>query len=326
MSDISIVIPTFNRPERLLRVIEALLACDVSDIEKVEIIVVDDGSQPPAGYVIEGIKTQPPFEIRYIWQENGGPAKARNRGFTEASYGVVLCLDDDIILDREAIRRHLQAHENNPGSVIFGQCLLDLSKDKSPSSNYIDSLQPKTEASDGLLRQEVIASGQISFEKKMFDGKGPYRTDLRTPAAEEYELSYRLKKMGVPVFMESGATGIHLISGKVEDKCNQEYKYGIAIGECFYKVPELMMFEPYRRIYEANSPIDRKTDSVRRILKKTLKSVLAIRPVRTPLSVISRLLCDLRAPKFILSRALKTTFGIYLFAGVRDGLKKFRHT
>lgn len=321
---ISIVIPTFNRPERLSRVIDYIFASEIGDDCQSEVIVVDDGSQPPAEDIIKEKKPPEAFTLRYVWQENAGPAAARNHGFRLASGEIVLCVDDDILLAPDALDWHLRAHKEKSGSVIFGQCIFEPEAKASRSQKYLQMLSPKVETSSGLIPQSIIASGQISFEKAMFDSSGPYRTDLRTPAAEEYELSYRLWKRNIPVYMESRALGIHLVSGNVEDKCMQEYKYGIAIGELYHKVPELREFEAYTNLIAVNVKAENHSASQAAKLKKSIKSLLSTWPGRALLKATGKMLTEINAPAAITYPILRAAYGTYLFAGVNEGLKKFK--
>ena len=83
---ISIVVPTFRRPEAIRRCIAALQRQDVADME---IVVVDDGSPEPVGALPAG-----PHPVRLLRQENAGPAAARNHGVRMAR-GDLVCLTDD---------------------------------------------------------------------------------------------------------------------------------------------------------------------------------------------------------------------------------------
>jgi glycosyltransferase involved in cell wall biosynthesis len=72
---------------------------------------------------------QPPpgFTLKCVRQENAGPAAARNLGFTASRGDIVIFIDDDILVPPELVRQHVEAHELNPGSVIFGLCVLPAS-------------------------------------------------------------------------------------------------------------------------------------------------------------------------------------------------------
>jgi glycosyltransferase involved in cell wall biosynthesis len=320
---ISVVIPTYNRPKQLSAVIDKVLESETNGIELIEVIVVDNGSVLRSEPVVAEKQSRPPFTLQYVWQENSGPAAARNHGFRIASGEIVLCVDDDILFESDAIKWHIKAHIERPCSVICGQCPIADSGDAGFAYAYLNGLQPEYTQTLGPIRQHIIASGQISFEKKQFAGDGPYRSDLRTPAAEEYELSYRLAKMDVPICVEPRARGLHLVSGTIRDKSIQEFKYGVVIGECYFKVPELREFEPYRLLYETNCNIQPGKDSLQLMAKKFLKSLNGPETLRKALIAGGELICKSPLPKAVKISTLRWIFGVNLQVGVREGIRRF---
>ena len=91
---ISIVIPSFNRKEALLRCLDSLCNQTIG-INKFEVIVIDDGSDDPYYDIKE---KNWPFTINVERQENKGEIFSRNLGVS-ISYGQMLFfLDDDIEL------------------------------------------------------------------------------------------------------------------------------------------------------------------------------------------------------------------------------------
>ncbi len=74
--NVSVVIPTYNRGERLGPTLDALLASDTSGLDAVEIIVVDDGSPEPVAPVVESRVACPPISLRCIRRMPGPPRPA----------------------------------------------------------------------------------------------------------------------------------------------------------------------------------------------------------------------------------------------------------
>ena len=84
----SIIIPSFNRPDRLS---ECLEACMAQDAPNYEIVVVDDGSPQPLSEICEKFGNT----VRCIRQENAGAGPARNKGVAEARGEFLAFTDDD---------------------------------------------------------------------------------------------------------------------------------------------------------------------------------------------------------------------------------------
>lgn len=86
---VSIVIPTFNRK---CFVCEAIDSCLAQTYQNCEVIVIDDGSRDGTGDHLREVYGD---RIRYIHQENQGPAIARNRGIWAARGEYIHFLDAD---------------------------------------------------------------------------------------------------------------------------------------------------------------------------------------------------------------------------------------
>lgn len=91
---LSIIIPTYNRPESLKRCLDSLAELDmVSGGGDLEIIVVDDGSNPPCEILVPAWPAG--RRCQFLRQENRGPAAARNHGAENASGRFLAFFDDD---------------------------------------------------------------------------------------------------------------------------------------------------------------------------------------------------------------------------------------
>ncbi len=118
--EISIVIATFNRRGLLARTLPRVLDQDLPP-EQRETIVVVDGSTDGT----ERMLNDPVFaQVRAISQPNRGLAAARNAGLFAARGTVVLFLDDDLLCERDLVRRHLEAHRGGAPAVVGGEVLL----------------------------------------------------------------------------------------------------------------------------------------------------------------------------------------------------------
>ena len=91
---ISVVVPTYNRADLLLRWCLGSLCFQTLDPSQYEIIVVDNNSPDDTGKVVESFRTKLP-NLRYLFEKRAGVALARNRGYWEARGDYVGYTDDD---------------------------------------------------------------------------------------------------------------------------------------------------------------------------------------------------------------------------------------
>ncbi|MGZ3182207.1 MAG: glycosyltransferase family 2 protein [Telluria sp.] len=102
---ISLVVTTYNRPDALAAVVEALFA---QDDRNFEIIIADDGSKDSTREAIDQLRARSPVPLLHVWQEDLGfrAAMARNRGTLAATGEYIVFLDGDCVPQRDFVARH----------------------------------------------------------------------------------------------------------------------------------------------------------------------------------------------------------------------------
>lgn len=112
---VSVVIPTFNRPDLLRKVLDGLTQ-QTYHAKQFEVLVCDDGSTVDLTPVIEEFSPQLPG-LRLLRQKNQGPAAARNLGIAESRAPLVLFLDSDVLPQAKLIEYLAQAMNRNPAWI-----------------------------------------------------------------------------------------------------------------------------------------------------------------------------------------------------------------
>ncbi len=107
---ISVVIPTYNREEFVLKAVHSVLAQTFTDYE---IIVVDDGSTDDTKNRLESYKGN----IRYFYQENGGVSSARNKGVQKARGEWLAFLDSDDEWTKDYLGIHMKGVAEYPEAI-----------------------------------------------------------------------------------------------------------------------------------------------------------------------------------------------------------------
>ena len=82
---ISIVIPSYNASKYIHRCLYSILD-QIDEInEKIEVVVVNDGSIDNSSKIINKLSKEYPNRLKIYTKENGGAGSARNLGLTKAS-------------------------------------------------------------------------------------------------------------------------------------------------------------------------------------------------------------------------------------------------
>ena len=117
--DISVVIPTFNRPGPLAETLQSVFA---QDYDKLQVVVVDDSRDESARNVVRQF-TNPRLEYLSNPEPSGGyPSRVRNLGAKSATGRFVHCLDDDDRVPAGLYRDVVAAFDANPAvGVVFGR-------------------------------------------------------------------------------------------------------------------------------------------------------------------------------------------------------------
>jgi glycosyltransferase involved in cell wall biosynthesis len=173
---ISIVIPAHNRPAFLR---EAVLSVARQTHANFEVVVIDDGSQPPlAAEPLQGLIGE-----RLTFLRQGSPrgiSATKNAGVRAASGDVILILDDDDLLKPDALRvlgegfaRHPEVDCIFMGVEPFGPYA------EGPRRNRLQTIQRLLERTHPIERDGLFFFGDGLFEELI--GRVPI--DFQRPAA-----------------------------------------------------------------------------------------------------------------------------------------------
>lgn len=111
---VSIITPTYNRPDLLREAIGSVLNQSFDDWE---MLIVDDGSEPGARSVVDGFADP---RLRYVRLDHVGRSAARNCGLELARGMYIGFLDDDDLYHPDKLAREISFLCAHPGVDIVG--------------------------------------------------------------------------------------------------------------------------------------------------------------------------------------------------------------
>ena len=198
---VSVIIPTMNRLESVLRCLDSVLD---SNFKNIEIIVVDNASVDSVCNDLELYKNKNKnFHIIYS-KDNLGAGGGRNLGAKKAKGKYLLFLDDDNVIDKSMISNLINIFESDYSQeyVMLGPIMLYLSEPKKIWMKYININMYTSQAISKGNKDNYIPGSRIletgtlpncfmlrSKEFKLVNGFD----EKFIVMYEESDLAYRLK-------------------------------------------------------------------------------------------------------------------------------------
>jgi glycosyltransferase involved in cell wall biosynthesis len=185
---VSVIMPVYNG-ERFLR--EALESIRHQNYEPLEIIVVDDGSTDNTAKIIASYGNW----IRYVRQENAGPAAARNRGLALAGGKLVAFLDADDLWPEGKLALQVERLINDPKlDIVLGR----IQYVELPGAAHVEI---PFESSEKTLTGIHLGCG--IYRKSVFDKVGGFDETLRISEDQDWFLRAREVNISVVILKET---------------------------------------------------------------------------------------------------------------------------
>ncbi len=185
VSSVSVIIPTYNRPQALRRAIESVLNQTLSPLE---ILVCEDGSSVETRELVESFN-----DPRVKWLPGlhaGRPAIPRNRGI-QAAQGVWLAFldDDDTWLPEKLEKQMTLVDLNNLLAVCTNAWRVT-----NQNQNELFFYQPITNEFDfkQLINNNWIISSSVLFHSKLIKKVIGFPESEKLTALEDYGLWLRI--------------------------------------------------------------------------------------------------------------------------------------
>lgn len=190
---VSVVIPTFNSKNYLMRTIESLSAQSYLK-DKYEIIVVDDGSTDGTRQCFDWLQKEHSSNLKYFYQENKGPSSARNLGVKNARAEIIAFIDSDCIASERWIEEIVKGYGDNKVAGIGGTIVATPSDGKMSQYCAYTKMNEKPKIDKtGIV---YLITGNASFRKSCLNLVGGFDERYDFPGGEDPDLCYRIKKKG----------------------------------------------------------------------------------------------------------------------------------
>ena len=184
--NISVIIPTYNRADFIVKTIQTVLN---QTVKPYEIIVVDDGSTDDTEDILRAFCYINPNKIKYIKQINCGVSSARNLGIKESSSEWLCFLDSDDLWEDTKLEEQINFHKENQ-NILFSH-----TQELWLFNNKIIKQKKHQQKQSGFCFKENIANtligaSTVMVHKSILEDVGLFDEELKV--CEDYDLWLRI--------------------------------------------------------------------------------------------------------------------------------------
>ena len=223
MPDISVVIPTYNRPRNLEACLASLARQSLGG-ERFEVVVVDDGGHTDTASVIGPFRDD--LQLQLLRQDNAGPASARNTGIARARGRFIALTDDDCEAGEHWLESLLAALEADPAALVGGDTRNRLGENifSQASQALVDYLFAYFETQHPELF--FFTTNNLAVSREAFLEAGGFDRTFPMASAEDREFCDRWIHQGRRMLHLPGALVFHSHRLSMGSYIELHYRYG----------------------------------------------------------------------------------------------------
>lgn len=207
MTQVSVVIPTWNRRDQVRRLLDAL-AHQTHPMSEFEVVVVVDGSTDGTEEMLAKLET--PYPLRVVRQANAGLPAARNAGIAAARGDFLVFIDDDIIPDPGLVAAHTRTMREGDGVASIGAIPTAVPDDADWFARYyaeeLNGHFERLSSRSRPLEWTDCYGGNLGVPRAVVDRIGGFAGDVGR--GEDIEFGYRLVEAGVSLVHTPEAVGV----------------------------------------------------------------------------------------------------------------------
>ncbi len=183
MATVSVIIPTFNRAEKVVRAVSSVLSQNFTDLD---IIVVDDGSTDGTRDALAKFRNK----IKYIHHSsNLGVSAARNTGIEKSTAKFISFLDSDDYWLPEKLAEQIAFIKRNPKVLVCQteEIWVRNGRRVNPQKKH---LKPSGDIFVPSLKLCLVSPSAVMLKRSVLKQAGLF--DETLPACEDYDLWLRI--------------------------------------------------------------------------------------------------------------------------------------
>lgn len=242
------IVPTFNRASSLKRLLTSFNALVCPGSITAELLIVDNGSTDSTASVLaQAIKECTTFSLRVFQEHRQGKSSAVNRGLSLAQGKIILVVDDDVVVHRQWLIKHVEPYSVSAFDAVQGRVLPGVDVDGKPAdSNRLREYNiPIIDYGEEMRQIRGLTGTNISFKREVFEKVGGFDTRLGPGAAgfsEDTEYSIRICKAGFKIGYTPHAVAYHELSpARYGREYNRKVEYRKGLSRSLYRTDSIFL-------------------------------------------------------------------------------------
>ncbi|KJU86712.1 glycosyl transferase family 2 [Candidatus Magnetobacterium bavaricum] len=197
---IAITIGVYNEEENIGRLLDSLL----NQTKKPdEIIIVDDGSVDRTGEIIKSYADRYSI-VRYMYQENAGPATARNRAWKSTEADICVFTDGDCIATANWLEELLKPFSDETVAATGGT-YETLNASNALAAFIGLEIDWKYMHVQGDI--DVHGAYNLAVRRHILEKIGGFKEKYKKPSAEDWDLTYMISDISRIVYVSTAVVG-----------------------------------------------------------------------------------------------------------------------
>jgi spore germination protein YaaH/peptidoglycan/xylan/chitin deacetylase (PgdA/CDA1 family)/GT2 family glycosyltransferase len=228
---ISVLIPCFNEEKVIESSVRRILA---SNWARVEVLVLDDGSQDHTAEVVRRAFADEP-RVTLMAFDNGGKARALNRGLTKASGEVVVALDADTLFPPDTLAKLARWFVDPQVGAVAGNALVGNRRNlitRWQALEYVTAQNLERRALAALGAVTVVPGAVGAWRRAALEALGGYPDDT---LAEDQDLTLSMQRAGWRVEFDPEARAYTEAPETVGGLLKQRFRWSFGTLQCIYK-------------------------------------------------------------------------------------------
>ena len=321
---ISVIIPTYNRKDSLLRTLDSL-GQQTFPMDRLVVVVVDDGSTDDTQTIAS---QQFPFTFRYVQQKNQGATAARNYGATISQSEILVFIDDDVTISPQTLEAFAETCGQRTKVLAMGTINKRSSVNASVYTPVVLTMADHSLIADDDVEFHFIDcnSELLACKRRDFFDIGMFQDPTvghGWPNWDDVDFGYRAHLNGFRLLGTSKAIAEHWdhsISNRTT-ACQRFYRAGRSSVWLFKRHPDLQTLIPM--LYD-KTPLAWGQDSPLLIARKLARHLVSSPPVLGSMVKLVSILEQHYPSPVVLRRLYCLLRGANLLLGYRESLREFR--